>query len=110
MSSRYRVQWTEVATVDLEMIVDYVAATEEVGVADDLADRIAVAADEVATFPMKCRVVPELQAEGVNSYRELLVGPYRLFFAVRGDDVVVVAAVDGRRDLTDLLIQRAMWS
>jgi toxin ParE1/3/4 len=60
------------------------------------------------TMPPRCRVVPELEAEGIESYRELLVGPYRLMFAVRGGAVILLTAVDGRRDLGELLIERAL--
>ena len=54
------------------------------------------------------RIVPELHAEGIDAYRELLVGPYRIMFGLRGTDVVMLAAVDGRRDLGELLIERAL--
>lgn len=55
-------------------------------------------------------VVLELGAEGVTGYRELLVGPYRIMFAVRDTAVVILTVLDGRRDLGELLIERALRS
>lgn len=66
------------------------------------------AVEALETLPLRCRVVPELHAEGIETYRDEFVGPYRIVFGVHGDDVVVLAVVDGRRDLAELLIERAL--
>ena len=63
---------------------------------------------DLETMHFRCRVLPELEAEGIGSYRELLVGPYRLPFAVGGGGVVLLAVLDGRRGLGGLLIERAL--
>jgi hypothetical protein len=44
----------------------------------------------------------------LDGYREVLVGPHRLMLTVRGRAVVILTAMDGRRDLGDLLIERAL--
>ena len=59
-------------------------------------------------MPLRCRLVPELEAEGIDGYREHLVGPYRVVFAVRGSRAVLLTVLDGRRDLGELLIARAL--
>jgi len=41
-------------------------------------------------------------------YRELVVSKYRVLFRVRSRDVVLLGILDARRDLAELLIQRAM--
>ena len=43
---------------------------------------------------------------GVSAYRELVDGPYRGAFRVRGREVVLLAVLDGRRDLEELLVAR----
>ncbi|MGI8574285.1 MAG: type II toxin-antitoxin system RelE/ParE family toxin [Egibacteraceae bacterium] len=108
MSERFRVVWTDVAVNDLLAIVDYVADHHGVGAAEDLYQRVRDAAETLETMPRRGRVVPELSAEGIHTYRELLVGPYRVVFGLRGSDAVVFAAVDGRRDLAELLVERAL--
>ena len=108
MTEHFRIVWTDTAANDLLAIVDYIAVRDSVASAADVHERIIDAVDDLETMPRRCRVVPELHAEGIDAYRELLVGPYRIVFGVRGTDVVVHAAVDGRRDLGELLIERAL--
>ena len=108
MSDRFTVQWTQTAVDDLLSIIDYVAARDGVEAAEHLYGQITHGVAGLETMPSRCRVVPELEAEGVDGYRELLVGPHRLMFAVRGREVVLLAVLDGRRDLGELLIARAL--
>jgi toxin ParE1/3/4 len=53
-------------------------------------------------------VVPELREVGVSDYREILWKPYRILYFVEDKRVYVVAILDGRRDLVDLLVQRLL--
>jgi toxin ParE1/3/4 len=41
-------------------------------------------------------------------YRELLASPYRIFYRVDGRAVHVYAVLDGRSDLSDLLLERLL--
>jgi hypothetical protein len=41
-------------------------------------------------------------------YRELIVSPYRVFFRIDEKDVGIIGILDGRRDLEETLIRRAM--
>lgn len=108
MSERFRVVWTDVAVEDLLAIVDHMADHHGVDPAEDLYQRVREVVQTLETMPRRCRVVPELSAEGIYAYRELLVGPYRVMFGLRGSDAVVLAAVDGHRDLAELLVERAL--
>lgn len=106
MTERFRIVWTDAAVNDLLAIIDYVAGRDSLNAAEDLHEQIMGAVDGLE--PRRCRVVPELHAEGIDAYRELFVGPYRIMFGLRGTEAVVLAAVDGRRDLGELLIERAL--
>jgi toxin ParE1/3/4 len=108
VSGRFAVAWTQTAVDDLLSIIDYGADRDGPEAAERLHSQITHGVASLETMPSRCRVVPELEAEGIESHRELLVGPYRLMFAVRGGEVVLLTAVDGRRDLGDLLIERAL--
>ena len=57
-------------------------------------------------MPLRGRIVPELRAQGVQFYRELLSPPYRIMYRVKDRLVLVVAVLDGRRNLDDLLLDR----
>lgn len=108
MSRRFRIIWTEVAIADVEGIVDYVAVHDSLAAAQKLYDKLETSIDSLVTSPRRGRLMPELRAEGLEMYRELVVRKYRILFRVRGRDVVLVGVLDGRRDLAELLIQRAM--
>ncbi len=108
MSGRYRIIWTEVAIADVEGIVDYVAERDSASAAARLWSKLDTAVSSLSTAPGRGRIVPELRAEGLEAYREVLVSKYRILFRVRGRQVVLLGVLDGRRDLSELLIQRAM--
>jgi len=108
VSRRFRIIWTEVAISDVEGIVDYVAVHDSLAAAEKLYSKLETSIDSLVTSPQRGRVVPELRAEGLEMYRELIVSKYRILFRVRGRDIVLLGVLDGRRDLAELLIQRAM--
>jgi len=108
VNDRFTVRWTQTAVDDLLSIIDYVADREGLEAAERLYGQITRGVAGLQAMPSRCRVVPELEGEGIAGYRELLVGPYRLVFAVRGGEVILLTVVDGRRDLGELLIGRAL--
>ena len=108
VSSRSTVRWTRTAVDDLLGVVDDVIGRDWAAAAIQLAELVTHEVATLPTMPLRCRVVPELEAEDIDGYRELLVGPYRIVFALREGDVVVLAELDGRRDLAELLIARAL--
>jgi toxin ParE1/3/4 len=108
VSPRSTVRWTRTAVDDLLDVIDYFVGRDGTAVAEQLAERVTHEVATLATMPLRCRVAPELEAEGIDGYRELLVGPHRIVFALRDGDVIVLAVLDGRRDLAELLIARAL--
>jgi toxin ParE1/3/4 len=63
-------------------------------------------AESLARVPLRGRVVPELSWFGIRTYRELVVGPHRIAYRIVSKHVQVLAVLDGRRDLADLLLER----
>lgn len=49
---------------------------------------------------------PTLRWNGITTYRELIVAPWRIVYRVDGALVLVVSVVDSRRRLEDLLLAR----
>ena len=62
----------------------------------------------LARFARRARIVPEGKTTGLTDFRELLIEPYRLFFRLDGRTLVLLGVLDGRRDLDQLLIDRAL--
>jgi toxin ParE1/3/4 len=105
---KYEVIWTDTAVRDLDCILEYVTARDSVGAAIHLYEKLTERIDGLSTTPARCRVVPEVREIGVAEFRELLVGPYRIPFRIAENKVVLVGVLDGRRDLEEILIERAL--
>jgi toxin ParE1/3/4 len=73
-------------------------------------DRLGARAGALSTTPERGRKVPELAALDAHHYRELIERPWRILYRIEGDRVLVVAVLDGRRDLASLLIERLVRS
>lgn len=99
--------WSEAAVTDLESIVGYVAA-EDTEAAIRILDLLQARAAALESLPLRGRVVPELQYQGIGIYRELVEPPWRILYRAGEATVWVLAVIDGRRDLEDLLLERLM--
>lgn len=108
MKERRRIVWTEAALRDHESIIHFVAERDGIGHAERLHAKLHPAIGALAASPTRCRVVPELRAIGVVSYREPVVRPYRVPFRIDGRDVFIMAVLDARRDLEELLLDRLL--
>ena len=110
MRRGFKVVWTRTAEDDVSAILDYIAHHESADRALDAYERLRQSIGPLALLPLRGRVVPELQAVGLQDYREVVVAPYRVCFRVIGRRVLLLGVLDGRRDLAELLIDRAIRS
>jgi plasmid stabilization system protein ParE len=104
-----RVIWAEAAVRDLEDIISFVAIDSSLD-AKWLLGPLSAKARSLETRPHRGRIVPELLRFGMRTWRELVVRPYRLVYRVAGETVVVLALLDGRRELEDVLLERLIRS
>lgn len=105
MPRRYDVRWARTAEQDLEAIVDYIAR-DSASAALLILGKLRDAAATLSSTPHRGRVVPELQAQGITAYHELIVPPWRLIYRVGEREVYVLALFDSRRNLEDVLLER----
>ena len=106
---RFDVQWTEIALRDLGKILAYIATTNPPA-AKRLLHRLQKKAASLETFPLRGRNLPEIADLQLVPFRELLAPPYRLIYRVEEKEVFVLAVLDGRRRLEDLLLERLVDS
>lgn len=106
----FEVTWARTAVRDLDVILEYVAAERGVDQALQLYAALRHSISSLARIPRRCRQVPELLDIGLFEYREIVERPYRLVFRIVDREVVILAILDSRRDLEELLIQRAIES
>jgi plasmid stabilization system protein ParE len=109
MARRFRVRWAEVAVRDLEELVVFIAVDSPANAQRDV-DRLERRAAMLEASPARGRIVPELSRLGMRNWREIVVKPHRLICRIENDTFTVLALLDGRRDLEDLLLERLVRS
>jgi toxin ParE1/3/4 len=105
MTSKYNIIWANVAENDLINIVEYIA-DESPQNALNIFKKIKQKASDLYTQPERGRVVPELQDQGILQYRELIIPPWRLICRISGRKIYVLSAIDSRRNVEDILLNR----
>ena len=102
---RYIVEWAPAARQDLRHIARYLAR-DSISAARNVAKRIRARVESLAELPERGRRIPELAVHGLSSEREIVASPYRVVYSIGRERVRILAVLDGRRDLEDLLLER----
>ena len=104
-SKKYKLHWTTNAKNDLLDIVDYIKK-DSPNNAKNVYLKIKEKAKSNNFFPLKGRIVPELQKEGITIYREVIVNPWRIIYKVGTDTVYIMAIIDSRQNIEDILLKK----
>jgi len=102
---RFEVEWAQSASKDLENIIDYISQ-DNVDTAITIFEKIKSKCNTLNQFPDRGRIVPELKAYGILSYRELIISPWRVIYRISEQKVYILAVIDSRRNMEDILIER----
>ena len=102
---RFGVEWAQPASKDLGNIIDYISQ-DNVDAAIVIFEKIKSKCNTLNQFPDRGRIVPELKAYGILSYRELIISPWRVVYRTSEQKVYVLAVIDSRRNMEDILIER----
>ena len=105
MNKKYKVEWADVARSDLKQIIYYIAA-DSPGNALQILKKIKQKASSLYTLPERGRIVPELQGQGIQTYRELIVAPWRIVYRITDKTVYVLSVIDSRQNIEDVLLNR----
>jgi plasmid stabilization system protein ParE len=107
MGDTYFIKWTALARDDLDEIIEYIAQ-ENMPYAVKVLDKIELAAKNLNVFPKRGRIVPELGKYGYILYREMIVDYWRIMYKIENDIVYIMAILDGRRNVEDILLKKIM--
>jgi len=102
---KYEILWTEAAKQDLTEIIEYIAINE-IEIAKKQYSRIKEYSEKLKSFPEQGRIIPELLNQNINKYRELIISPWRMMFKIEGNIIYILAVIDGRRNIEDVLMKR----
>jgi plasmid stabilization system protein ParE len=106
----WQVTHSKLADSDIKEIVRFILKREGPGMAKTMLHRLLTAKENLSTLPGRNRIPPELERINIYTFREILIGPYRMIYEIRENEntVYVHMVVDGRRDLPDLLTGRLL--
>jgi toxin ParE1/3/4 len=107
MIKKYHVKWAAPAKDDLNEIINYIEE-RNISYAVKVLDKIESAANKLDTFPLRGRIVPELEKQGYLIYREIIVDYWRIIYKVENDIVFIMVVIDGRRNLEDIILKQIM--
>ena len=105
MTKKHEVILANVANADLVGIIQYIHTDNPIAAADKL-NKIKNKVSDLTLFPQKGRIVPELKQQGILQYRELIISPWRVIYRISERHVYVLAMIDARRNIEDILLDR----
>ena len=108
MSSKYAVRWTDTAEKDLEVILDFIAE-ESIDKALNILESLRERAANLYSMPERGRIVPELKEQGIFIYREIVFLPWRIVYKINDKIIYVLAVLDSRRNLEEILLDRFVY-
>ncbi|MFH1258457.1 MAG: type II toxin-antitoxin system RelE/ParE family toxin [Elusimicrobiota bacterium] len=106
--NKYDVFWTKSARDDLEGIINYIAQNSSLDVALLILERVEKRVQDLKELPFRGRIVGELEEYGIMLYREIVENPWRIFYRIREKNVYILAIIDGRRNIEDILFRKLM--
>ncbi len=104
---KYKLLWTVTAKRDLEGIIEYIAQ-DSIEIAVEKYEEIKKAAEKIILFPKQGRIIPELAKQNIVKYREVIIPPWRVMYKIEEDVVYIMAVIDGRRNIEDILLERQL--
>ena len=92
--------WTEPALTDLDEIAEYIAL-DKVQAARRLVQQIFSSIECLEQFPESGRSPPELVR---SRYREVIVGPCRVFYRIEQSKIYILYVMRGERQLRKYML------
>ena len=102
---KFRVEWTRAASSDLLNIIDYISE-DSTDAAINTFEELRSKCETLNQSPKRARIVPELKEYGISSYHEIIVKPWRIIYRISDSKIYVLAVIDSRRNIEDILIER----
>jgi plasmid stabilization system protein ParE len=103
----YTVKMTLGSENDLNEIIEYIAKNNP-RTALVIMEKIIVKINTLDRFPYRGGYVPELLAKNIKDYRQISEDPWKIYYRIDDNIVNVLAIIDSRRNLKDILINKLL--
>jgi len=104
---KYFVKITQNAENDLDEIINYISQ-DNPRTALVIMEKIISKINTLAHFPYKGGYVPELLARNIKDFRKISETPWNIYYKINGNIVNVLAIIDSRRNLKDILVTKLL--
>ena len=94
--------WTEPALIELDEIAEYIAVDNHVA-AQKLVRKVFLRVEKLKEFPKSGRKPPELPNR--SRYREVIVGPCRVFYREEKSKVLIIYVLRSERILRKYILE-----
>jgi len=110
MTRPFNVRLTRSAQADLADIAGYLAREASPAIAAQFLDDMHELVTGLQAFPERGAVPKELEALGIQEFRQAGKRPYRVIYRIIAETVFILLIADGRRDMNALLQRRLLRS
>ena len=107
MKKSMNIFWAAVARQDLSEIIKFISKDSPDN-ARIILNKIKIKTAELNKLPNLGCVVPELLQQGISTYQEIIVKPWRGMYRIEGKSVYIVSVIDSRRNMEDILLARLL--
>ena len=101
----YHVKMTQGAEKDLIEIIDFISENNPI-TALTIMEKIQRKINTLDHFPYRGSYVPELLAKNIKDFRQITEHPWKIYYKIIENKVYVMAIIDSRRNLKDILINK----
>lgn len=100
---QYEVYLTSFAETDINEIFTYYNEDNH-EFALKLLGKLKTRVFSLKTFPLKGKIIPELEKQGIIKYRQILEGNFRILYSIKDKNVYIHSIIDARRNLEEILL------
>ena len=104
---KYELIISDFAEMDFKEIITFFF-DKNIQYSIELYKKIKIRINELEVFPERGRVVPELEKQGINKYRQIIEGNYRIIYSIKNTKINILMIVDSRRNLEELLFTKLL--
>lgn len=102
----YKIIWSEDASLNLVDIVSYIKLHSGKKIAKEIYTRIKKKVDNIIDFSKAGLIVPELYSIGITDIYQILESPWKIYYKILDDKILVLSVIDGRRNLEEILYRK----
>lgn len=103
-----KIFWTKDAEESFNEILEYLMEKSGESITRKIYDRIISKIDLLSSVSFKSKVSQDLKDIGINDVYELTESPWRIFFKLRNNEIIVLLILDGRRNVEEILISKVI--